>query len=79
MASTSKHITKNLLEKISPPSTGQIFIRDDEIRGFSLRVTANGVKSFVWEGRINGRPRRDTLGKFPDLTVLEARARGPGL
>src|SRR5262249_61888896 len=32
-------------------------------------------KSFVWEGRINGRTCRDTLGKFPDLSVVEARAK----
>lgn len=75
MAPTSNHITKNLVEKVSAPPKGQIFIRDDEIKGFALRVTENGIKSFVWEGRINGRMRRDTLGKFPDLTVAEARAK----
>ena len=69
------HLTKNLAEKISPPRSGQLFLRDDEITGFGLRVTSNGAKSFVWEGRINGRTCRDTLGKFPDLSVMEARAK----
>ena len=69
------HLTKNLAEKTLPPRSGQLFLRDDEITGFALRVTSSGAKSFVWEGRINGRTCRDTLGKFPDLSVVEARAK----
>ena len=69
------HLTKNLVEKTLPPRSGQLFLRDDEITGVGLRVTSNGAKSFVWEGRINGRTCRDTLGRFPDLRVLEARAK----
>ena len=69
------HLTKSLVEKTLPPKSGQLFLRDDEITGLALRVTSNGVKSFVWEGRINGRTCRDTLGKFPDLSVVEARAK----
>ena len=55
------------------PDHGQTFVRDDQFTGFALRVTANGIKSFVWEGRIHGRTRRITLGQFPTLSVLEAR------
>ena len=69
------HLTKSLVEKTLPPRSGQLFLRDDEITGFALRVTSNGAKSFVWEGRIDGRTCRDTLGRFPDLRVLEARAK----
>jgi integrase len=43
------------------------------VQGFGLRVTWGGTKSFFWEGRINGRPRRITIGAFPDLSVLLAR------
>jgi hypothetical protein len=70
MTSTS-HLIESLVEKTLPPKSGQLFLRDDEITGFALRVTSNGAKSFVWEGRINGRTCRDTLGKFPDLSVVE--------
>src|SRR5215469_509787 len=69
------HLTKSLVEKTLPPKSGQLFLRDDEITGFGLRVTSNGAKSFVWEGGIDGRTCRDTLGRFPDLSVLEARAK----
>jgi len=65
-------LTKLLVEGTEPPQVGQLFIRDDQLRGFALRVTASGVKSFIWEGRIKGRPRRVTLGQYLDLTVLLA-------
>ena len=67
------HLTKQIVEAAKAPARGQIFIRDDSIRGFALRVLESGGKSFVWEGRINGRPRRITIGQFPDLSVQAAR------
>ena len=38
------HLIKSLVEKISPPRSGQLFLRDDEIAGFALRVTSGGAK-----------------------------------
>lgn len=66
-------ITKSLVEHTRAPQTSQKFIRDDELKGFALRVTASGAKSFVWEGRVKGRTRRFTLGPYPALTVVAAR------
>jgi integrase len=67
------HLTKQIVETAKAPADGQRFIRDDQIKGLALRITANGVKSFVWEGRIKGRMRRITLGQFPAITVVLAR------
>jgi integrase len=66
-------ITKSVVEHAEAPQSGQKFIRDDELKGFALRVTASGARSFVWEGRVKGRMRRVTVGSFPALTVLAAR------
>jgi integrase len=66
-------LTQHFVETAKPPQIGQEFFRDDALTGFALRVTANGAKSFIWEGRVKGRPRRITLGQYPDLTVLLAR------
>lgn len=65
-------ITKTHVDKITPPSHGQIFLRDAELNGFALRVTA-GSKSFIVEKRIEGRVKRMTLGSYPALTVEQAR------
>jgi len=73
------NITKRMVEQAEIPAHGQRFIRDTEIKGFALRVTDNGVKSFVWEGRVRGRMRRITLGQFPALKVLDGRTAALGM
>ena len=78
MASTSSpnqtvKLTKTVVDRIKAPATGQAFYRDSELKGFALRITANGVKSFVVEKRIEGRVRRETLGRYGELTVEQAR------
>jgi hypothetical protein len=67
------HLTKAVIEAAIAPKLGQTFLRDDVIRGFALRLIATGAKSFVFEGRIKGRMRRFTIGRYPDLTVAIAR------
>src|SRR3990167_5889469 len=57
----------------APPSKDQEFYRDDQLKGFALRVTASGVKSFVVETLINKKVRRITLGKYGKLTAEQAR------
>jgi integrase len=70
-------LTKHSIEhaKLPEPGRKERFIRDDVVRGLGLRVTASGAKSFVFEARIKGRPRRLTLAPWPDLTVVLARQR----
>jgi len=58
------NITKAIVQRAAFPARGQTFIRDTSIQGFALRLTAKGAKSFVWEGRIKGRPRLITIGQF---------------
>lgn len=41
-------------------------------RGFGVRVATSGRKSFVFVYHFNGRPRRMTLGKYPNMTVADA-------
>src|SRR3990167_2590272 len=66
-------LTKRLVESFSSPDNQQIFIRDDELKGFALRVTPLGAKSFIIEKRIKGVVKRITLGKYPEITVEQAR------
>ena len=50
-----------------------MFYRDDQLKGFALRVTSSGTKSFVVEKNIDNKVRRMTLGKYGALTVEQAR------
>ncbi|HEX3861075.1 MAG TPA: site-specific integrase [Stellaceae bacterium] len=45
----------------------------DSVRGFGVRITAAGAKSFILNYTIAGRERRYTIGAYPAWTVLVAR------
>jgi integrase len=67
-------LTKRSVEALKPPSEGQAFLWDGEMRGFGVRVIPSGLKSFVLQYRTStGRSRRIGLGRFGVLTVEQAR------
>jgi integrase len=67
-------ITKAHVDTLAPGiDKDQAFLRDSELKGFGVRVTRNGVKTFIFEKRIKGRVRRQKLGRYPELTVEQAR------
>jgi integrase len=66
-------LTKSEIAKLPIPSAGQAFYRDDKLRGFAVRVTAGGTKSFVLEKLIHRRVRRITLGRCNEIAVETAR------
>ena len=66
-------LTKTVIDHITPPAHGQAFYRDDTLKGFAVRVTPGGAKSFIVETRVHGRMRRETLGRYGPLTVEQAR------
>jgi integrase len=68
-------LTQRRIDAAKTPPAGQILIRDGELRGFALRVTATGCKTFVWDGRISRVMRRITLGRYPEFTLEEARTK----
>jgi integrase len=61
------------VDSLPAPEKGQVFVRDTELKGFALRITASGAKSFIVEKRIKGKVRRITLARYPALTVEQAR------
>lgn len=70
-------LTKDVIERAKLPESGrkESFLRDDLVRGLGVRVTAGGTRSFIFEGRVKGRPRRFTIGPCPDLNIPQARQR----
>lgn len=66
-------LTKSKVEGLPIPASGQAFLWDDELRGFGVRITASGARSYIVQGRVGGKTRRVTLGAHGVLTCDEAR------
>ena len=52
---------------------GQAEYFDTKIPGLALRVTRNSVKSWTLVYRHEGRVRRWTIGRYPDLSLADTR------
>lgn len=56
-------ITKRAVDAAPVPTGGDTYFWDAEPRGFGLRVTPRGIRSYVLQYRLTGRPaRRMTIG-----------------
>ncbi len=66
-------LTDNMVRKALSPSRGQEILWDTEVKGFGVRLTPQGAKSFVLDYRAGARQRRVTIGAYPDWTVAAAR------
>jgi len=65
--------TKRLIENIEPPTTGRRYIYDAKVPGLRLQTTDKGVKTFQFYRWFQDRPLLITLGRFPAMTVEQAR------
>jgi integrase len=74
MSENKLNFTKKSIAALpSPPQGKRTSYHDNKTPGLILRVTATGTKTFVLYRRIDGRPERVTLGRFPQMTVDQAR------
>ena len=59
----NQRLTKRVVDAAERGGRGDVFIWDTDLRGFGLRVSTGGAKSYVFQYRMKGRPaRRMTLG-----------------
>ena len=72
-------LTKSSVASLEPSLADQRIVRDSELTGFGVRITANGKKSFILEKRIGRRVRRITIGRVGELTAAQARNRAQQL
>jgi integrase len=67
-------LTKSVVQCLPAPARGYTLHWDGELKGFGVRVTARGVKTFVLQRRVHGgKERRITIGRFGPLTAEQAR------
>ena len=55
------------------PGASEYTLWDGTLAHFGLRVHPSGVRSFIVQTRAQGRMRKITLGRFPEMNLLQAR------
>lgn len=75
MAENKINFTKAVLDGLPSPAAGQrATYLDAKTNGLQIRVTSYGVKTFCIFRRVkNGNPERVTLGRYPDMSIEQAR------
>lgn len=67
-------LTDTIVKAQPAPTTGNRITYDEVVKGFGVRITAAGARSFILNYRTrNGRERRYTIGQFPDWRTVAAR------
>ena len=71
----SKHRVRLTVKGIAAakPKDREYTIWDNLLGHFGVRVQPSGVRSYIVQTRVNGRMRKVTLGRFPELPL----GRGP--
>lgn len=59
--------------KLPTPSKGQQLFWDKNTPGLGIRVTANGVKAYIFQGRLYGKTLRMTIGHTKVWSIKQAR------
>ena len=68
------NFTKRSLETLTIPVDGKrSYYYDEKVRGLGVAVTDKGTITFIVYRKVDGRPERITLGRYPDLSIENAR------
>ena len=67
-------LVERVVNSIEPDPTKEQFVWDNELKGFGLRVSPKGRKTFFLQYRVDGRTRRIKLGVHPKLKAEKARS-----
>jgi integrase len=69
-----KHLTAQTVTSLKPPKVGQLDVWDTKLKGFGLRLSQGGTRTWVLMFRTReGQLRRFRLGTYPPLTLADAR------
>jgi integrase len=68
-------ITERSAKTLAVPAEGQAIYFDDDVKGFGVRVTSAGCRSWIVEVRRGSRSQRMTIGRVAELSAAEARCR----
>ncbi len=67
------NFTKPKLSALEPPANGREYVYDARTPGLTICITEKGTKTFYFYRRIDGRPVRLKIGRFPEISIEKAR------
>ncbi|WP_050769188.1 tyrosine-type recombinase/integrase [Oceanicola granulosus] len=70
-----RKLTAKLIEGQRPNPSKRLDFRDELMPGLVLRISKSGTKTFCLHKRINGTMPRLTIGRYPIMSLAEARER----
>ncbi len=72
---TTFNFTKRSIDVLPLPEVGKrLYVYDTKVRGLELMVTGHGSRSFKVYRKLNEKPVRVSLGKYPEMSIEQARA-----
>jgi integrase len=76
MSKTKLNFTKAILEELPTPFKGKrAYYYDTKMRGLGVSITSAGTKTFIVYRWVSGKPERVTIGRYPDLSIEQARGK----
>jgi integrase len=67
-------LTKHVVERALPKPNGDVFLWDNSLKGFGVRVKPSGARSYLYQYRnAHGTSRRITFGQHGRITIDQAR------
>lgn len=67
------NFTKQSLFALKPLEDERLVYHDTREKGLSLYITSKGTKTFFIRKRVSGRDEKIILGRFPDISIEQAR------
>jgi len=67
------HVTAQSIQRLAALPDREVFLWDSSLRGFGVRVTPAGLRSFIVQYRIGRRTRRMRIGRVGEISAADAR------
>lgn len=67
------NFTKKTIDEFPTPTKGWQYHYDTKVRGLGIGISNTGTRTFIVYRKVQGRPERLTLGRYPDLSIEQAR------
>lgn len=67
------NFTKAAIDNLPKPDKGWKYYQDEKTPALSVGIGPSGVRTFILYKRINDKPERVKLGRYPEMTIEQAR------